>query len=139
MSIPFRYPNPVAPPVIVTTARCPRKISLARPDAVVLSTTSRTISRGRIVVKPGPVQFEGIYAILAARGRPVCGSELAGFIWGDREDGGPDYADGNLGTMIRHFRRKLLPLGVGVQAGYGSGFSAVDLHALDNQQTHEAA
>lgn len=106
----------------------------------------RTFTRGGTTVSALPLEFRILTALLSARG-PLTWSELVEGIYGDRRDGGPDYAHGSINVMIsrmrygywskkRWFHHPILPpLGVEIKAtslGYR-------IAIMDMPQMREAA
>lgn len=56
--------------------------------------------------------------LAAARGRPVSNDELVDRLYGDRADGGPDWASHGLGSFVRKLREKGFPIRTVGKRGY---------------------
>lgn len=135
----YHYTTPLAPRVILATSATARRISLANPESVVLDVTGQNVIRDGRILYLGLRRWNLAYCILAAQGRPMHCSEIADFVWGDDEDGGPDDTRRTLATMMTFVRNKLRKLGIGFETQCWVGFCAVDLYGAGELIERKAA
>jgi hypothetical protein len=96
---------------------------------------TRTLSRGDVMVRCGPVTFRIITSLLAARA-PLTIGQLCEHVYSGDTDGGPDTADMVVRTTLAHIRDgyyqsrhrsfvcpKLAPLGLSIVNHFGSGYT----------------
>lgn len=90
-------------------------------DVIRVDHRSRSIWRGRSVVRLQPTEFAFVAALLAAGGRFVSHDEMTDILWGDRADGGPLRPILCIRQYIFYARRHLRCLGLSVSVLYGRG------------------
>lgn len=79
--------------------------------AILANFQSHTFTRDGITATATPLEFRILAPLLAAHG-PLTWLELVDGLYGDRRDGGPDYADDVVRTLISHMRYGYLASGV---------------------------
>lgn len=98
-------------------------------DAVYLDFKRHEVSRGRERARLWPTPFLVAAAIICAQG-PLTTTELVDGIYGDREDGGPEFADKVVHVATWHARQRLSPLGLSLCSHKGYlGYLVIDLWA----------
>jgi DNA-binding response OmpR family regulator len=97
-----------------------------RPEDVIISLPERAALRfidGGVTVRWFSRTEFRIVFLLAAADRPVLAEQLIEQLWGDREDGGPDYVLRALSVYFTRLRQKLNPLGLRIEnIRYGGGW-----------------
>ncbi len=105
-------------------------IDMAEPpriDGVELDPVRRTLSRGGVAVRLRSSEW-GLAVLLARRfGRPVSGAAILDWLYGDREDGGPDWAADCVRAFVCRLRAALRKIGAPVEivTVWGGGYGMV--------------
>ena len=68
-----------------------------------------------------------MFAAIACGGREVSKVDIAEFMWGDREDGGPDSWHKIIDIQVFRMRRLVRPLGIAITNRYTFGFAIADI------------
>jgi DNA-binding response OmpR family regulator len=92
------------------------------PDALILSTRLAAVTRGRKMVLVTPSQARLLRCLAGSASRLVTTNEVVAAMWGDREDGGPEYAVRSIDVGVYHLRRSLAALGVVIERRWGIGY-----------------
>ena len=122
-----------------------RKWSVAHPESVFMRCIAQVprghetrvpmcFARSGVVVQLPSVISMIILALAGARGNLLSKFEIAEIIWGDRENGGPEYSTTVLQvTRTRHGAR-LTPLGIRIATQYGVGWRLEDIGVAEAGQ-----
>ena len=76
-------------------------------------------------------QFSLAFAVCAAASRPVLWDDIFALLWGEREDGGPEWWRTHVSVLRVNANRALAPLGVRLSGGRGTGRYVGGLMAVD--------
>lgn len=95
-------------------------VAARNPGAIVVDHSERRVYGIRGVVNLSPTQFSVLTALVLNFGSPVADEELYEFLWGDREDGGPEFAQSSL--SVRAYQLRNMVDGSGLEIGTRWGF-----------------
>lgn len=90
-------------------------VAARNPFAIVIDHSDRRIRGIRGVGHLSPAQFTLLSSLLLNFGRVVTYEELFEFMWGDREDGGPEYAQSSI--VVRAYQLRQMVHGSGLEIG----------------------
>lgn len=94
------------------------------PSKVYVCIDQRVILRGSKQASCGRLLIRMFSALFTRPQVIVSRDEIIDACWGDREDGGPDDACGNLRRNLHKLRVAIMPLGVTIRTHGLRGFSA---------------
>lgn len=95
--------------------------TLHMPGAVVLACGDGVITNNGVAERFPPTPFRFLAAVISRRGGIVSWAELLESLYGDRDDGGPEYTRGLLSVLQARHGEELRRLGVRVVSVSGRG------------------
>lgn len=95
-------------------------VAVRNPGAVVIDHSERRVWGIRGIGRLPPAQFRFLTTALLNYGRVITYEELFEAMWGDRPDGGPEYAKSSI--TVRAYQVRALLRGSGLELGSHWGF-----------------
>lgn len=96
-------------------------VAARNPGAIVIDHSDRRIRGIRGVGHLSPAQFTLLSSLLLNFGRIVTYEELFEFMWGDREDGGPEFAQSSIVVRAHQIRKMVDGSGLEIGTRWGWG------------------
>lgn len=95
--------------------------SKAEPEPIFIG-ESGVAFNGRLIWKWKGQKFMVLAALIVRAGQTISHEELWCHLWGDREDGGPEYVRNNISVRLTQLRPILAKLGLVLRNIHGRGY-----------------